>query len=164
MKNFSTYLVPEGREEIEMLFGPPNSQMARAAELTLPVPIGDVSKLHCHPKAKPALDEFFARLAAEDLLRCIGHIGPCYDNSSIGFPPAPSLHTFGAALTLNYGANFENQTVPQHQPANIPRKDYPGAVFWPKHPIVVIAEQMGFTWGGRFDIFQSPAEFMLGSY
>lgn len=162
MKDFGTYFIPEGRGEIEMFYGPPNSELARAAAIDLPHTIDGKKTLQCHPKAAPALTKFFDELERQDLLRCIRHIGPCYENSFVGFPPSPSLHTNGAALTLNLPANNENSAPPAQQPAGIDRADLPGGLFWPKHPIVLLAKSLGFAWGGDDQVFPRPAEFTVG--
>lgn len=163
MIDHNTYMIPQGLDEIERFYGPPMGDLARSAVLVLPQPIGTVTEIRCHPKAKPALVEFFDRIVAQGLWHCLERIAGAYvDRKTEGFPPRQALECWGAGLALNGGLYPPNIKALDKEPPQYVRP--PGPIFYVNHPIVVIARGMDLTWGGDHEIFPDVAHFTVGSY
>lgn len=164
MKDFGAYFVPEGTSEVLTHYGPPNVARSRDGVVTLPAPVSGFRELRCNEKAQPGIQAFIDWIDKYGLWHCIRFLGPCYDSAVEGVPPGPGMHAHGAALTFNLPFNPHGSTPAKQMAPNIAKREEPGAIFFPSHPIVVEAKKRGFSWGGDNELFPQPAEFRLGVF
>lgn len=145
--------IPEGINEIESHFGHPQTTHCSSALLVLPEAIGSTSMLACHEKALDAFECFFHELKKKNLTHMIESVGRIYNEvpKATTYPPQKSLHCWGAALTLNFGSN---------RPDTMKVMGEDDTVFTPTHPVVLLAEELGFFWGGKAEN-PEPSEFIL---
>lgn len=158
------YFVPVGTDEVLKHYGPEGSNSAQSAKIELVPPIGGTRELLCHEKAAPAIREFFKCIGQAGLWHCLRSVGPCYSPGVEGVPARTTMHAHGAALTLNIYYNPRGKRPPEKQDPRMAAVEKPGSIFYVTHPIVLLAKDMGFTWGGDDTRLPTPAEFSLGTH
>ena len=155
---------PRGLEEINRAYGTSSTALCSDASIDLPAPIGGVTSISCHPLAAPTLIRFFHRIHAAGLWRFIAHLTGAYVPQMMPgvFPPTEALSSWGAAVYINQRVNRDLEDPPPVMPAHTPAGEEPGEVFWPGHPIVLIARELGMTWGGSRVNYPCGSEFAVG--
>lgn len=169
------YVVPEGRRELQSVFGVPNTFRCHLAEITLPSPVQERTVITCNPAAKDAFTLAFQRIHDAGLWGNIRQMGNAYENSPrhLVFPSMLSMRQFGAGIILNQPSNRPGYSPASERVRNsyvattMPGVDdgetiYDDSFFYPDHPIVQIFKELGFSWGGdRRKPHVFPGEFEL---
>ena len=156
------YNIPQGRLEIEQTYLQPMFSYCQEAVVILPKPINNVSEFRCHRKAKSIIQKFFDELEQRGLLPALLTFNGCYDEKTTkAYPPKPSVQQWGIAFRLNMPYNEFCSNPPTVEPEN-DQFPAPGPKFWSGHPVVELAQEMGFEWGGTKHISE-PDLFQLCS-
>lgn len=157
---------PVGIEAINDRYGMAGLDRCRSAEILLPADISGVTVLRCHPAAVDPIRMLFERIHESQLWHCLERIdGPFVVEGRSGiFPPQLLLTSWGAGFKLNERENRFQVIPPKDMPAHTPADLQPGRVFYASHPIVEIAQALGFTWGGENKVTPFPALFEYGRY
>ena len=135
--------VPNGRAEIERLFGSPGSAPCSAGRCHLPAPLKlgwadqKVTAFACHKLVEDVFSSFFHELHRRSLWDCIGTITACVETFDGAYNPRTvtasqkvSTHAWGIAFDINAARN------PLGRTPTIDQK------------IVAIGKDHNLTWGG----------------
>lgn len=131
--------VPNGRDELERLFGPPGGAICQAGRAHLPKslriswePTQNVTVFACHKLVEDVLSSAFAAINNKGLWDLLVAYGGCYNYRQIKASTHLSTHAWGIAVDLN------------------PEQNALGAAPTMDQRIVAIFRDHGFKWGGEF--------------
>lgn len=154
------YRIPRGRAEIEQIYLQPNFPYCKQGTIHLSVPINGVTEFRCHVSAQNIIQKFFDKAHELKLMKSLVTFNGCHNEQpKRTFPPMPSPQMWGIAFRLNSPYNQWQKAPPEAEPEHLEFPS-PGPTFWKDHPIVKLADEMGFSWGGRMH-FPEPDLFML---
>ena len=115
--------------------------------------------LACHKLVELPFQQFFDALLVKGLYALIGQISPIYVPNDVLdglYPPVYSPRAWGVAVALNAGMNHAGIIPPRTDPAEEGAKFR----FWHGHPVVKLAQEFGFTWGGGIEVMPHSSLFM----
>ncbi|GEM_PF-2236213 len=156
MKEFDGYKIPRGEREVREYYGEPGLKRCRSGLVVFPEPTpGGQKDVKVHELAVVPVKLFFERIHELGLWKFILTVRGYHLATTNDDIPRHTLSTFGASLTINRAHNPDG-VKPLHLLADeIAEKDRPGFAFYREapgesnaHPVVVIARELGFEWGG----------------
>ena len=122
----------------------------------LPEPVGNTKEVRVHKKLQKVMQAFVDKIHSEGLWWMVKAVSGYSQETRPGSQRYKaerkiSITSWGAALVINANYNLHGEAPggPVGEPAVSVSRGEPGFTFYPGHPIVAIAEELGLTWAGR---------------
>lgn len=156
MKEFNGYKIPRGEREVREYYGEPGLKRCRSGIVVFPESTpGGQTEVRVHELAVIPVQQLFKRIHDDGLWRFILTVRGYHLSTTDDDIPRHTLSTYGASLTINRAHNPDGVKPLHLLVHDVDEKDRPGFRFYREspgesdaHPVVMIARELGFEWGG----------------